>query len=92
MFVNRRKYEREPVAQYCSVECSSEGWCCGGKIKDISEGGMRIEMLKVPGVRAEMVLYRIDEGERQSVRKAVVAWVRERTAPEVRAMVGLQFA
>ena len=92
MFVDRRRYEREAVEQYCSVECSSEGWSCGGKIKDRSEGGMRLEMLKAPAVRAEMVLYTIEQGERQSIRKADVAWVRERTPPEVRALVGLRFA
>jgi hypothetical protein len=92
MSVDRRTHEREAVAQYCSVECSAEGWSCGGKIKDISEGGMGLEMLKVPKVRDEMMLYMIEERERPSIKKAVVAWVRERTSPDVRALVGLQFA
>jgi hypothetical protein len=59
---------------------------------DISEGGMGLEMLKVPKVKDEMMLYMIEERERPSIRKAVVAWVKERTPPEVRALVGLQFA
>jgi hypothetical protein len=93
MSVDRRKHEREPVERlYCSVECSSEGWCCGGKIKDRSEGGMGLEMLKVPTLRDEMVLYMIEGGERQSVKKAFVAWVKQKPPPEMSALVGLQFA
>jgi hypothetical protein len=92
MFTDRRKHQRASVEQYCSVECSSEGWSCGGRIKDRSEGGVGLEMLKTPAIRAEMMLYTIEQENSQSVRKAVVAWVRERTSPEVRALVGLQFA
>jgi c-di-GMP-binding flagellar brake protein YcgR len=92
MFIDRRKHTREAVAQTCSVECASEGWSCSGEIKDISDGGMGLEMMKAPKVRDEMTLYMMDQGERPSVKKGMVAWVKEKTSLEVNAMVGLQFA
>ncbi|MEW6667435.1 MAG: PilZ domain-containing protein [Thermodesulfobacteriota bacterium] len=92
MLTDRRRHQREPVEQYCSIECSSEGWFCGGKIRDISEGGMRVDMLKVPDVKSELLLYTIESEQRQSVRKAIVAWVMVRAAPWVGASAGLQFA
>ncbi|MBN1106972.1 MAG: PilZ domain-containing protein [Deltaproteobacteria bacterium] len=93
MSADRRKHERKPVEPlYCSVESLSGGWCCGGKIKDMSEGGMGLEMLKVPTLRDEMVLYMIEEGGTQSVKKAFVAWARQKAPPGVSTLVGLQFA
>jgi c-di-GMP-binding flagellar brake protein YcgR len=91
MSANRRKHEREPVLRYCAIECSLQRWSCRGKIRDISDGGIGVEVLKAPDIRDEIKLYMFDEKGRQLVKDAVVAWCSKNAAPGLGSMVGLQF-
>ena len=87
----RRKHRREQLSRYCSVECPSEQWSCSGRIRDVSDGGMRLQVLAEPRMADAVNLYMLDDEGQELVRQGVVAWSRKQAFPRVGAVVGLRF-
>jgi hypothetical protein len=90
MFFNRRKHERALVKDY-TVTCDSRSGSYAGQVMDISEGGMRVEMERVPAMHEKIILHMTDDNGLESTRKAVVVWFIVKTPPDVGAIVGIQF-
>jgi hypothetical protein len=78
------------MSRYCSVECPSEQWSCSGRVRDVSDGGMGVQVLAEPGMKEEINLYMLDEEGQELVRRGVVAWSRKQAFPRVGAVVGLR--
>lgn len=91
MFSDKRKHKRKNVLKYCAVECPSGKWSCKGKVRDISQGGMGVEILKIPDIKDKITLYMLGEDGGELIKKGIVAWFKRIPSPRVGSMMGLQF-
>ncbi len=92
MQVDRRKHVREKMSKNCSVACRSGRWSCSATIRDISAGGVGLDILKTPRNRDEVMLLLLEDGGRTRQLRGHVVWSREKTLPGVGAMVGVEYA
>ena len=90
MFFNRRKHERSTVEGQV-VTCTSGRGSSAGRVMDVSEGGMRVDMDRVPAMHEEIQVHMTRDDGHESTRKAVVIWFIEKTPPGGGAIAGLQF-
>ncbi len=88
---DRRKQERRIFINSCSAECPTQKWSCSGKTKDISEGGMCLDILKVPQKKDQLNVFMLDIKGRELIKKGLVSWLKENSYPEIGATLGLQF-
>ncbi len=88
---DRRKHERKIFINTCSIECTTQKWSCSGKTKDISEGGMCVDILKVPKKKDQINVFLLDIKKHEFIKKGLVSWCKEHSYPEVGATLGLQF-
>jgi len=91
MIFNRRKATRETISRECRVDCPKGNWSCSGKVLNMSQGGVGLDIDEIPDTKDEIVLYMTDEKGREMKKKAVIVWFIRKTPPEIGAMVGVKF-
>jgi hypothetical protein len=91
MFPKKRKHKRDMITGTCRVESPQGMWSCEGRVINISEGGMGIDIERVPGFNEEILVYMRDAGGRELSKRGVVAWFINKTPPEEGAMLGVKF-
>ena len=91
MIFNRRRHSRKKIEKFCTVSSPSGDWTCIGKMLNVSELGIQIELDERPEVKSELMVH-VDEGnECESIKKAIVIWMIKKPSPEVGSTVGLEF-
>ena len=73
-----------------TVFCVNGKWSSNGKVLDVSEGGMSVDMDHVPEMKQPVILH-IRNGKKELTREAVVVWYIKHVPPAAGAMVGLQY-
>jgi len=86
----RRKHARR-IVEDCSVRCASKKWICPGKVLDISEGGVKVDMEVRPEITQNIELFMTDESGLQLKKKAVVVWYIRKSPPETGAIASLKY-
>lgn len=90
MIFNRRKHPRKVSEKFCTVSALSGRWTCIGKLVNISESGIQIDIDEEPAVKSEL-LVQLEENEGELIKKAIVIWMIKKPSPEKGVTVGLEF-
>lgn len=90
MFFRRRKHKREQVTD-CLIEGYSQEGAFDGKVVDLSDGGMKVNLAEVPDMTSPLTVYMTCASGRDIKKNAVVAWFVENMPPETGVLVGLKF-
>lgn len=91
MFQKRRKHKRESVIKACRVESSSGKWSCDGRVLNVSEGGIGLDIEMVTYPKDQVVVYMTGDDGKELIRTGLVAWFISKTPPEEGATIGLKF-
>jgi hypothetical protein len=92
MQADRRKYVRKKMARNCSVACRSGRWSCSGTIRDVSDGGVGLDVLKAPRDQDEILLLMLDDAGSTRQLRGHVVWSQDKQLPGVGAMVGVEYS
>jgi len=90
MIFNRRKHKRKNI-ESAKVECDSKHLSCEGKILNISDVGVALDIAGVPTGHEEFNLTIRYKNGKKLKQKAVVVWFIRKNAPDVGATVGMKF-
>ena len=90
MIFNRRNNKRKNV-KGATVECESKHLSCFGKILNISNSGIAIDIAGVPTGHEEFDLTIKYKNGKKLKQKAVVVWFIRKIAPDVGATVGMKY-
>ncbi|MFC1821385.1 PilZ domain-containing protein [Thermodesulfobacteriota bacterium] len=90
MIFNRRKFKRKN-AKDATVECESRHLSCVGKILNISDGGIALDIAGVPTGHEEFDLTIKFKNGKKLKQKAVVVWFIRKNAPDIGATVGMRY-
>ena len=90
MIFNRRKNKRK-IVKGATVECDSKHFSCDGKVLNISDGGIALDIAGVPTGHEEFDLKIRYKNGKKLKKKAVVVWFIRKNAPDVGATVGMKF-
>jgi hypothetical protein len=90
MIFNRRRYKRKNI-KGATVECDSKHLSCDGKVLNIADGGVALDIAGVPAGHEEFDLTIKYKNGKKLKKKAVVVWFIRKNAPDVGATVGMRF-
>jgi len=91
MFFKNRKHPREAVSRECRVEGLSGTWAGKGKVLNISENGMGLELDEELQSKEKLRLYMTDESGEEMEKKAVIVWYINKIPPDKGTTLGLKF-
>jgi hypothetical protein len=90
MIFNRRKNKRKQL-KGAAVECESKHLSCVGKVLNISDRGIALDIAGVPTGHEEFDLKIKYKNGKKLKQKAVVVWFIRKNAPDVGATVGMRY-
>ncbi|MFH1487878.1 MAG: PilZ domain-containing protein [Pseudomonadota bacterium] len=91
MFFKNRKHSRESVSGECRVESVSGNWAGKGRVLNISDSGMGLELDEELQTREKLTLYMTGDSGEEMQKKAVIAWYINKIPPDKGTTLGLKF-